>query len=181
MSDQFIGEIRMFAGNFAPVGWAFCDGQLMAISQNTALFSLLGTTYGGNGTTTFALPNLHGAAPMAPGQGPGLSNHDLGETGGTTTVTLTAPENAMHSHALQGSTAQASSGAPQAAVYALGRVSTPVGPLWPYSSQAPDTLLNPGAILPAGPVGGNQPHNNLMPYLAVYFIIALTGMYPPRS
>jgi microcystin-dependent protein len=179
MSDQFIGEIRMFAGNFAPFGWAFCDGQLMAISQNTALFSLLGTTYGGNGTSTFALPNLQGAAPMHPGQGPGLSLHVLGETAGTDTVTLTALENAAHTHSLQGSTALASSDAPQAAVYAEGRhTGQPAGPVWPYSSQAPDTSLNPAAI---GPVGGNQPHNNLMPYLTVSFIIALQGIFPPRG
>jgi microcystin-dependent protein len=179
MSDQFIGEIRMFAGNFAPVGWAFCSGQVLAISQFAVLFSLLGTTYGGNGTTNFALPNLQGAAPMAPGQGPGLSNHDLGEKAGSSTVTLTAPENAAHSHALQGSSALATSGAPQSAVYAEGtRFAQPSGPLWPYSSQAPDTSLNPGAILPAG---GNQPHNNLMPYLTLSFIIALQGIVPPRG
>jgi len=177
--DPYLAEIRMFAGNFAPRNWAFCNGQLLAISQNTALFSLLGTTYGGNGTTTFALPNLQGAAPMHAGQGIGLSDRVLGEESGTTTVTVTMGEMASHTHALQGTTALASNADPTAAVYAEGRhTGNPAGPMWPYSAAAPDVNLSTTAL---SLTGGAQAHDNLMPYLTVNFIIAMQGVYPPRS
>src|SRR5258707_10016448 len=180
MSDQFIGEIRMFAGNFAPAGWALCNGQLLLVTQNTALFAIIGTTYGGNGTTNFAVPNLQGIAPMQPGQGAGLSNHDLGETAGVTTVTLTPQQSAAHSHLLQANTAVGNSATPSGNVYRFSRshvAPNPPAAVETYSTQAPDTFLNPTAL---ATTGGVQGHNNLMPYLAVTFIIALTGMFPPR-
>lgn len=174
MADPFVAEIRIYPFNFAPRGWALCNGQLLPISQNTALFSLLGTTYGGNGQSTFALPNLQGCAPMHPGQGPGLSLHDLGETGGSDAVTLLESEIPVHTHALQADSNIASLNAP-GADRALARSSggfayqqSPTGPV----SLSPQTLT---------PAGGNLPHNNLMPYLTLNFCIALQGVYPPRS
>jgi len=181
MSSPFVAEIRIFACNFPPVGWAFCNGQLMSISQNTALFSLLGTTYGGDGRSTFGLPDLQGNAPMQPGQGPGLSLHDLGEMSGSDTVTLLDTENPSHSHLLAGDTANANSASPAGNVYKFGRFfvsPNPAGPVAPYSTQAPDTSLNPAAI---GIAGGSQPHNNLMPYLTLNFCIALQGIFPARN
>jgi microcystin-dependent protein len=175
MADPFVAEIRIFPFNFAPKGWAWCDGQLLPLSQNTALFSLLGTTYGGDGKSNFALPDLQGRAPMHPGQGPGLSLHDLGETGGSETVTLLESEIPSHTHALRADAADpADVQAPQAAVI-LARSSggnaytTNTGAL---VSMAPETLA---------PAGGDQPHNNLMPYLTFYFCIALQGVFPPRT
>jgi microcystin-dependent protein len=177
--DPYLAEIRMFAGNFAPRNWAFCNGQLMAISQNTALFSLLGTTYGGNGTTTFALPNLQGAAPMHAGQGIGLSDRVLGEESGTTTVTLNSAEMAAHSHALHGNTTLATSDDPSGAIYARGETGgTPATQVWPYTTAAPDTNMSATAL---SLTGGGLPHNNVMPYLTVNFIIALAGVFPPRG
>ena len=173
MSDPFVAEIRIFGFNFAPTGWAFCDGQLMPISQNTALFSLLGTTYGGDGKSTFALPDLQGAAPMHPGQGPGLSLHDLGETGGSDTITLLESEIPAHSHALMASNQPGEDPSPVGE--SLGRS---VGASL-YQTQATQLgSLDPGAI---GPVGGSVPHNNLMPYLTLNFCIALQGVFPPRT
>jgi microcystin-dependent protein len=169
MADPFVAEIRIFAGNFAPRGWAFCDGQLMQLSQNTALFSLLGTIYGGDGKTNFALPNLPGRAPMQPGQGPGLSLRDLGESGGSETATLSASEMPAHTHGLL-----ATPGATQAnpdAGQGLGNA-----PMY----QVPGTLVSLGAGA-LGPTGGNLPHNNMQPYLTLNFIIALQGVFPPRS
>ncbi len=183
MSDQFVGEIRMFAGNYAPSGWALCQGQLLPIPQNTALFSILGTTYGGNGTTNFALPDLQGMAPMQPGQGPGLSHRDLGEQGGSPTVTLSQAQNALHNHLLAGTSGAAANASPSGNLYALARAvetGKPPEAVWAYKAQAPDATLNPATIAPAGS-GQPQPHNNLMPYLAVTFIIALTGIFPPRA
>lgn len=175
MSEPFVAEIRIFGFNFAPRGWATCDGQLMAISQNTALFSLLGTTYGGNGKTTFGLPNLQGAAPMQQGQGPGLTNRTLGESGGSQTVTLLSTEMPQHTHTLQGQ------GGP-------GNRSTPVGNSFarvesgtPYLPQSPAPPLVPMSPQAVGAEGGNQPHNNMQPYLTVNFCIALQGVFPPRS
>src|SRR5712691_9144945 len=179
MSSPFVAEIRMFGFNFPPKGWAFCNGQLLPIAQNTALFSLLGTTYGGNGTTNFALPNLQGSAPMHPGQGTGLTNRVLGEAGGETTVTLTTTNMASHTHALQGSTAAASATDPSGNVYARAQHGGPtVGLAWAYTAAAPDTNLNATAL---GLTGSGQAHNNVMPYLTVNFIIALQGVFPARN
>lgn len=174
MADPFVAEIRIFPFNFAPKGWAFCDGQLMPLSQNTALFSLLGTTYGGNGKSNFALPDLQGRAPMHPGQGPGLSLHDLGETGGNDTVTLIESEIPSHSHSLGAqSTPLGGSAIPAGNVLsrpASGNLYATTNPqLVPMSSQALATA------------GGNQPHNNMQPYLTFYFCIALQGVFPPRT
>lgn len=174
MADPFVAEIRIFPFNFAPRGWAFCDGQLMPLSQNTALFSLLGTTYGGNGKSNFAIPNMGGAAPMHPGQGPGLSLHDLGETGGSETVTLLESEIPAHSHGLGASTQPADSQDP-----AGGSIARVVGAL-PYLAPAsgPLVFMAPDAL---APTGGDVPHNNMMPYLTFHFCIALQGVFPPRS
>lgn len=176
MADQFISEIRIFAGNFAPTGWAFCNGQILPISQNTALFSLLGTFYGGDGRSTFALPNLQGSTPIGAGQGPGLSLRDLGEIGGEQTVTLLDSEMPAHSHTTQASTA--------------GGVNSPAGAAWGESklgktplnvyaaSGANNVTMSPQALSIAG---GSQPHNNMPPYLCLTFIIALQGIFPARS
>lgn len=175
MADPFVAEIRIFPFNFAPTGWAWCDGQLLPLSQNTALFSLLGTTYGGDGESNFALPDLQGSAPMHPGQGPGLALHDLGETGGSETVLLLEAEIPNHSHTLQASSDVADNNVPTGAMVAkpLGRGNslfvTTTTPLVPMNSVA------------LSPAGSNQPHNNMMPYLAFYFCIALQGVFPPRT
>jgi microcystin-dependent protein len=174
MSDQFIGEIRAVGFNFAPVGWALCDGQTLAISQNTALFSLLGTFYGGNGTSTFALPNLQGSAPMNQGQGAGLSLRSIGETGGETAVTLLTAEIPSHTHTAQNA-AESNSGVPGPTVIfgGGGRGKEPA-----YAPASTAALMSAQAV---GLTGGNQPHNNMPPYLVVNFIIALTGIFPSRS
>jgi microcystin-dependent protein len=168
--DPFVAEIRIFPFNFAPRGWAWCDGQLLPLSQNTALFSLLGTTYGGNGKSNFALPDLQGRAPMHPGQGPGLSLHDLGETGGSETVSLLESEIPSHSHGVRVSADDGNSRVPVGKY--VGRGNNIFAPL--------ANLLNfdPNALTPAG---GDQPHNNLQPYLTFYFCIALQGVFPPRT
>lgn len=172
--DPFIAEIRIFPFNFAPKGWAWCDGQLLPLSQNTALFSLLGTTYGGNGKSNFALPDLQGRAPMHPGQGPGLSLHDLGETGGTDSVTLLESEMPAHNHPLMAQ-AVPLGGSASPAGNTFNRVAS--GNLY-ATTNANLVSLAPAAIPPAG---GDQPHNNMMPYLTFYFNIALQGVYPPRA
>ena len=178
MANPFLAEIRMFAGNFAPKGWALCNGQLLPLSQNTALFSLLGTTYGGDGKSTFGLPNLQNSAPMHPGQGPGLSFHDLGETGGESAVTLLQTEMAAHNHTANclSTTGDVNNPSPNlwAATAAIGRGGGPPN----YASTGNPAPMNPQAI---GIAGSSQPHNNMSPYLAVTFIIALQGVYPPRS
>jgi microcystin-dependent protein len=174
MADPFVAEIRIFPFNFAPKGWAWCDGQLMPLSQNTALFSLLGTTYGGNGKSNFALPDLQGRAPMQPGQGPGLSLHDLGETGGSETVSLLESEIPFHSHALNAQLPPGDSATPQD--NSLARV---IGAT-PYLPPAGAPLVNM-AFEALAPAGGDQPHNNLQPYLTFYFNIALQGVFPPRG
>jgi microcystin-dependent protein len=175
MSNPFLAEIRIFTGNFAPKGWALCDGQLMPISQNTALFSLLGTTYGGNGTSNFALPNLQGCAPMQQGQGPGLSLRDLGETAGEQTVTLLQTEMPSHSHGVQASGGSTSND-PTNNAWASGQkgFGNVYAPLVPANNQA----MNPFATSISG---GNLPHNNMMPFLGLTFIIALQGVFPARS
>jgi microcystin-dependent protein len=157
MSDPFVAEIRLFAGNFAPRGWAFCNGQLVSIQQNTALFSLLGTTYGGDGRVTFALPDLRGRVPIGQGQGPGLSRRDLGEASGTSSVTLVESE--LPAHGLPASTQPATTNR------ALGAVPAAGGRYAPAASGAP----------------ASQPHENRPPALGLQYIIALQGIYPPRS
>jgi len=170
--DPFVAEIRIFAGNFAPTGWALCNGQLLPISQNTALFSLLGTTYGGNGTSNFALPNLQGCIPIQSGQGPGLSFYDLGESAGVETVMLLPSEMPAHNHALE-------------ALDAPGPLSSPAGNVLARSAAGsalyaapPNSPMNAASLDPAG---GGQPHNNMQPYLAFTYIIAMQGVYPARS
>lgn len=174
MADPFVAEIRIFPFNFAPKGWAWCDGQLLPLSQNTALFSLLGTTYGGNGKSNFALPDLQGRAPMHPGQGPGLSLHDLGETGGSETVTLLESEIPAHSHGLMASGVTGNRTTPVANSIARVAGATPYLP----PAGAPLVSMAPEALAPAG---GDQPHNNMQPYLTFYFCIALQGVFPPRG
>lgn len=173
--DPFVAEIRIFPFNFAPKGWAWCDGQLLPLSQNTALFSLLGTTYGGNGKSNFALPDLQGRAPMHPGQGPGLSLHDLGETGGSETVSLLESEIPSHSHAMRASSDPGDQFAPSpSASFAASTGGTAYQPTTNANlvMMAPETLA---------PTGGDAPHNNLQPYLTFYFNIALQGVFPPRT
>lgn len=172
MADPFVAEIRIFPFNFAPKGWAWCDGQLMPLSQNTALFSLLGTTYGGDGKSNFALPDLQGRAPMHPGQGPGLSLHDLGETGGSETVTLLESEIPSHNHTVTASEADGVEREPGGQLLATGIA------ISQYQVPGPLTQLSQNALTPAG---GDQPHNNLQPYLTFYFNIALQGVFPPRT
>ena len=163
MPTPFIGEVRIFAGNFAPSGWALCNGQLLPI---------LGTTYGGNGVSTFGLPDLRGRAPLQPGQGPGLPEYDQGEVGGVETVTLTSAEIPVHTHTVSGNSGNGVADSPQGRVAA----SNPAG-IPQYATIANTDL----AASAAGPAGGSQPHNNMQPYLAVNYIIALTGIFPPRS
>ena len=176
MTDPFLAEIRMFGGSFAPRGWALCNGQLMAISQNTALFSLLGTTYGGDGKSTFGLPNLQGSAPMQQGQGAGLSDRYLGENGGEQYVTLLQSEMPMHTHTAVAVDDGGDSTDPTGRTWAQalqGRVGDNL-----YSvGQQPNQMMNAQAVQPTG---GSQPHNNMPPYLTVTFIIALQGIYPQR-
>jgi microcystin-dependent protein len=175
MADPFVAEIRIFPFNFAPKGWAWCDGQLLPLSQNTALFSLLGTTYGGDGKSNFALPDLQGRSPMHPGQGPGLSLHDLGETGGSDTVSLLESEIPAHTHVMHASGDPADNNLVTNAMAAkpLGRGNN----LYTAASGAL-VAMNFSAIVPAG---GDQPHNNMQPYLTFYFNIALQGVFPPRT
>jgi len=177
MSDQFVGEIRIFGTNFAPTGWAFCDGQLLSISQNTALFSLLGTTYGGDGKSTFALPDLQGRAPMHPSQGPGLSLHDLGEVGGSETVTLLESEIPAHAHVLRATNDPGSAAAPN--LGSGGLAATGRGRPEAYVAAPFGTTVAMGPAV-AGHTGGDMPHNNMQPYLTMNFCIALQGIFPAR-
>jgi len=174
VADPFVAEIRIFPFNFAPKGWAFCDGQLLPLSQNTALFSLLGTTYGGDGKSNFALPNVEGSAVMHPGQGPGLSLHDLGETGGSDTVTLLESELPSHSHVLAASGGDGGDRSPANERFAVG-----VGGVNMYAP--PSNPLTQLATQTWTPAGGDQPHNNMQPYLTLNYCIALQGVYPPRT
>jgi microcystin-dependent protein len=173
MADPFVAEIRIFPFNFAPKGWAWCNGQLLPLSQNTALFSLLGTTYGGDGKSNFALPDLMGRAPMHPGQGPGLSLHDLGETGGSETVTLLQSELPAHSHTFRLSTEDGELKTPDA-TRIIGRS---IGAFAYQSALSGLGSMAPEALAPAG---GDAPHSNMMPYLTFYFCIALQGIFPQR-
>lgn len=172
MANNYIGEIRMFAGNFAPAGWMFCDGSLLPISENDALFALIGTTYGGDGQNTFALPNLQSRVPIHMGQGP-VSNRVIGESGGTETVTLTVPQLPAHTHAPLASNA--------------GGSDSPGGNYWANSSTgkpyvAPGGVyvaMNAGTIGPS--VGGSQPHENMIPFLGINYIISLFGIFPSQN
>ena len=173
MSEPFVGEIRMFAGNFAPRGWAFCDGQLLAVSQNDALFSLLGTIYGGDGRTTFGLPDMRGRVPIHAGSGPGLSPRQLGAKLGTEKETITVNSMPTHTHTLQANSQAGAEGSPDGALPAQSTVGVYL------ASPNPSSIfpLNDGSITK---VGGSRSHSNLMPYLCINFIIALFGIYPSR-
>jgi microcystin-dependent protein len=166
MAQPYVGEIRMFAGNFAPAGWMFCDGQLLPISENETLFQLIGTTYGGDGESTFALPNLQGRLPLHSGNA-----MTLAETGGVETVTLTTQQIPAHPHALLATTNQAAQNPPAQQVLAQ----SPTQNAFPYGTDVPPATLNPGSI---SPVGGAQPHTNFQPYLCVNFIVSLFGIFP---
>jgi len=170
-AEPLLGEIAMFAGNFAPRGWAFCDGQLLPINSNEALFSILGTTYGGDGRTPFALPDLRGRAPIHAGHGPGLSDYRLGSKGGQESVTLTIGQMPSHSHSLQAHTGYGDTANPNEAVSA--KTTTPA-----YKSTAPNAAMSASAV---GQTGGGQAHENRPPYVAIHYIIALQGIFPSRS
>jgi microcystin-dependent protein len=171
MADPFVAEIRIFPFNFAPKGWAFCNGQILPISQNTALFSLLGTTYGGDGKSTFALPDLEGNAAMHPGQGQGLSLRDLGEIGGSQTVTLIQTEIPAHTHSISMSVRPPDNINPSGLALGTGNS------VYATASGAPQVTAAPQALSPAG---GSLPHNNMQPYLTLNFCIALQGVFPAR-
>ncbi|MFM9905533.1 MAG: phage tail protein [Pyrinomonadaceae bacterium] len=173
MSDPFVAEIRIFPFNFAPRGWAWCNGQLLPLSQNTALFSLLGTTYGGDGKSTFALPNMQGSAPMHPGQGPGLSLHDLGETGGSEAVSLLSSQIPAHSHTWSASNQDSIDQSPVGELFAGG-----VGGVSTFAAPSAIQQMNQNTLTPTG---FDAPHNNMMPYLTLNFNIAMQGVFPPRS
>lgn len=177
--EPFVGQITVFPFNFAPVGWALCEGQLLPISQNTALFSLLGTFYGGDGKTTFALPDLRGRVPVGQGQGPGLSFYDIGEMEGGEAVTLLATQNPPHSHPFPAVAAQATANAPNGSLPAEGHGSgRGAFPVNIYAALQTAVPLASGQVASAG---GGQPHNNLQPYLTLNWCIALQGIYPSRS
>lgn len=176
MSEPFVAEIRIFAGDFAPRGWAFCDGQLLPVAQNTALFSLIGTTYGGDGSTTTALPNMQGRSPMHPGRGPGLTAKRLGQRGGVEAVTLSEAQIPSHSHTLVGSIEETEfDGTSNPENSVTGKVESGKDM---YSAASNLQPLAPETIKAAG---GSQLHNNMQPYLTMNFIIALQGLYPSRS
>ena len=179
--NEYIGEIRIFAINFAPRGWMPCEGQLLPIPQNTALFALLGTTYGGNGRTNFALPNLQGRVALNPGQGPGLTTRYLGEEGGSPAVTLLQSEIPVHNHPLFFTDAQATTNAPASDVMPAFNASLN----FPGITKPVNTYAVPGVIVPFAPqtmgvTGGNMPHNNMQPYLVLNYFIAVQGIFPPR-
>jgi microcystin-dependent protein len=176
LTDQFVAEIRIFPFNFAPTGWAFCDGQLMPISQNTALFSLLGTFYGGDGKSTFALPDLQGSVPMQQGQGNGLSQRFLGEMSGSETITLLTAEMPLHTHNMMAHNLDFADTQNPSANSTLAKSNQ--GNAYQTISNANLTQLAFQALTPAG---GSLPHNNLQPYLTLNFCIALQGIFPPRS
>ena len=172
MSNPYFGEIRLFAGNFAPLGWAFCHGQLVSIAENDALFNLIGTTYGGDGQQTFGLPDLRGRVPIHQGSGPGLARYDLGERAGAETVTLSVAQLPGHSHTLVATSAPASATAgPAGGVLATASIKL-------YGSGAPGSPMAAAAISPSG---GSQPHENMAPFLALNYIISLFGIYPQQS
>lgn len=180
MSEPFLGQITLFPYSFPPKGWADCAGQVLPISQNTALFSLLGTYYGGDGRVTFALPNLQGRVAVSQGMAPGLSPYELGEEGGQETVTITSATAPGHGHSLNATTTHGAANTPAGNLLANALVGTPRegdrGNI--YNPAHPDTTLAPASI---GPAGGSQPHNNVQPFLALRYCIALNGIFPARS
>ncbi|WP_248928196.1 phage tail protein [Paenibacillus hamazuiensis] len=173
MAVPYVGEIRMIAGNFAPVGWAFCNGQILSISEYTLLYSLIGTTYGGDGVTTFCLPDLRGRAPMHMGQGPGLSFRSIGERGGVEAVTLTVSQIPSHSHEAGGQSERGTSNIPTNGVWAQSTMNQYKSPFTPVGKT-----MHSQAV---GSAGGGAAHDNMMPYTAIHFIIALDGTIPPRA
>jgi len=182
VTAPFIGELRIFGFNFPPRGWAFAQGQLLPIAQNTALFSILGTTYGGNGQSNFALPNMSGYAPMSQGQGPGLSPYVLGETSGETAVTLTTQEMPAHNHGLNAAAPQPANPAQVVGTPANNAFMSTSGPNFAYTAPP----INPGTFVNMAPTaitqtGGGQPHNNRQPYLVLNFCVAMQGVFPPRN
>lgn len=181
MSELFLGQIVMFGGNFPPKGTAFCNGQLLPISQNTALFSLLGTFYGGNGTSNFALPNLQGNVPVHMGQGPGLSPYDVGKSGGTQNVTLLTSQMPVHTHTFNASTVNATTASPSGLVPATPTVANAsayaVSQSSPYPALAAQTMNSQSCSI----AGGGQPHSNMMPTLFITFVITLQGIFPARN
>jgi microcystin-dependent protein len=181
MAEPFLGQIVLYACNFAPRGYALCAGQLLSIAQNTALFSLIGTYYGGNGTTTFALPDLQGRVPISSGQGIGLSDYALGEQGGVDVVTIDNSTLASHNHSFNASLNTATVTASSGNTLGKAQSGNPIHGLTKglmYSPNAPQTQMSPQALTP---VGSGGPHNNLQPYLTLNYCIALQGIYPPRS
>ena len=174
MSDPFVAEIRMFAGNFAPKGWALCDGQLLPISQNTALFSLLGTFYGGDGKSTFALPDLQGSGPVGQGQGAGLSDYFIGQQSGTQNVTLIQSEIPVHTHNVMTYQDDLAAAVVPSPTVVIGKAK---GGSVPYRPNQNTQLLFTATSV----VGASFPHNNMMPYLCVLFIIAMQGVFPPSG
>ncbi len=172
--DEYIGIVKIFAGNFAPRGWALCQGQLLSIAQNTALFSILGTTYGGDGKVTFALPDLRGRIPLGPGQGPGLQPYDLGQEAGEEALTLIITEIPMHTHTPMATNQPGSKGTPTGMIWAA----EPTGGTALYTSTNPTDMMN---IMALGVSGSGMPHNNLMPYLVINYIICMEGIFPARN
>lgn len=171
MGTPYVGEIRMFGGNFAPAGWAFCEGQLLAISENETLFNLIGTTYGGDGQSTFALPDLRGRVPVHAGQGAGLSSYVLAQSGGTEVVTLTVAQMPAHSHAALAQSASGVQTSPANGVWAASTLSQ-------FSANSSNANMNPASL---GAEGGSQPHDNMLPFLCVSFIISLFGIFPSQT
>ena len=180
MSDPFLAEIRIFPFAFAPRDWMMCNGQLLGISQNAALFSLLSTNFGGNGTTIFALPDFEGNVPVATGTGNGLQEYDIGQFGGGQTFTLTDSESPQHNHLVNATNVAGSAANPANLIYAQGQLveGGNKSQLFLYANTAPDTKLAPTAV---GFAGNGQPHNNMMPTLTLNFCICLSGIFPPRS
>jgi microcystin-dependent protein len=175
MSEPFIAEIRIFAGNFAPRSWAFCNGQLLPVSQNTALFSLIGTTYGGDGRTTTALPNLKGRLPMHPGRGPGLTSRRLGQRGGVEMVSLAESQMPNHNHTVRAFGFTSNTGTPTLST----SIAVANGGGLFRTDTSSNMVSGSTSALPA--TGGSQPHNNMQPFIAMNFIIALQGLYPSRG
>lgn len=175
MADPFLGEIRIFANTYAPQGWAFCNGQTLPISQNTALFALLGVTYGGNGTSNFQLPNLQASVPVQAGQGPGLSPYSLGQAGGAPSVTLTSDQLATHSHTPSGSSAGGTQNSPAGGVWSSPSAGRGIVAYDPNAGSGPQMAPNALAA-----VGDGQPHENRMPFVVLNYCIALQGVFPQR-